>query len=89
MLPSLAKYKIMYVGIHLILLSIVLYKLSAMGLLPVSAADYVDLVPPLDVRPHPPRPSESSPTRDRFILELSIRISSLAGLGWRGMAVFY
>lgn len=49
MLPGLFKYKFMYVGIHLILLCIVLYKLSAMGLLPVAAADYVDLVPPLDV----------------------------------------
>jgi hypothetical protein len=43
---SLAKYKFMYAGIHLILLGIVAYKLSMMGLLPVSAADYVDLIPP-------------------------------------------
>jgi len=49
MLPSLVKYKVMYLGIHLILLVIVLWKLSAMGLLPVSAADYVDLVQPFEV----------------------------------------
>lgn len=49
MLPSLVKYKFMYIGINLILLGIVLYKMSAMGMLPVLAADYVDLVPPFDV----------------------------------------
>jgi len=38
-----------YLGIQVILFGIVLYKLSAMGLLPVSAADYVDLVPPFEV----------------------------------------
>ena len=43
------KYKVMYLGIYLILLGIVAYKLSAMGLLPVSAADYVDMVPPFEV----------------------------------------
>ncbi len=32
-------------AINFVLLGIVAYKLSAMGLLPVSAADYVDLVP--------------------------------------------
>lgn len=46
---SLGKYKFMYLGIQVILLGIVVYKLSAMGLLPVSAADYVDLVPPFEV----------------------------------------
>lgn len=50
MLPSLAKYKLMYLGIQLVLLGIVGYKLSVMGLLPVSVADYVDLVPPFQVR---------------------------------------
>lgn len=35
----------MYIGIQLILLGMVAYKLSSMGLLPVAAADYVDLVP--------------------------------------------
>lgn len=39
----------MYLGIQVILLGIVIYKLSAMGLLPVSAPDYVDLVPPFEV----------------------------------------
>jgi len=39
----------MYLGIYSILLAIVIYKLSAMGLLPVSAADYVDLVPAYEV----------------------------------------
>ena len=43
------KYKFMYLGIQLVLLGIVVYKLSAMGLLPVSAADYVDMVPPFKV----------------------------------------
>lgn len=42
---SLTKYKFMFMGIQLILLGMVAYKLSAMGLLPVAAADYVDLVP--------------------------------------------
>lgn len=42
---SLSKYKFMYMGIQLILLGMVAYKLSSMGLLPVAAADYVDLVP--------------------------------------------
>ncbi len=49
MLPSLFKYKFMYLGINLILLACVIYKMSAMGLLPVLAADYVDLVPTFDV----------------------------------------
>lgn len=51
MLPSLFKYKFMYAGINLILFGIVLYKMSAMGMLPVLAADYVDLVPTFDVSP--------------------------------------
>ena len=46
MLSSLVKYKLMYLGIQVVLLGIVVYKLSAMGLLPVSAADYVDMVRP-------------------------------------------
>lgn len=45
MVSSLVKYKFMYIGINLILIGLVGYKLSAMGLLPVAAADYVDLVP--------------------------------------------
>lgn len=49
MLPSLAKYKLMYLGIQVVMLGIVIYKLSVMGLLPVSAADYVDMVPPFQV----------------------------------------
>lgn len=48
-MSSLFKYKFMYVGIHLILLGIVLYKMAAMGMLPVLAADYVDMVPTFDV----------------------------------------
>ncbi len=39
-------------AINLVQLGIVAYKLSAMGLLPVSASDYIDLVPtyqPIDV----------------------------------------
>ena len=50
MLPSLVKYKFMYLGIQVVLLGIVIYKLSVMGLLPVSAADYVDLVTPFEVK---------------------------------------
>ena len=42
---SLFKYKVIYCGINMILVGIVAYKLSSMGLLPVAAADYVDLVP--------------------------------------------
>lgn len=49
MLPSLTKYKFMYIGINCILLGLVIYKMSAMGMLPVLAADYVDLVPTFDV----------------------------------------
>ena len=45
----MTKYKLMYLGIQIILLGIVVYKLSAMGLLPVSAADYVDMIPPFEV----------------------------------------
>jgi hypothetical protein len=35
----------MFIGIQMILMGMVAYKLSSMGLLPVAAADYVDLVP--------------------------------------------
>jgi len=49
MLPSLGKYKLMYLGINSILLGIVLWKMAAMGMLPVLAADYVDLIPTYDV----------------------------------------
>ena len=49
MLPSLVKYKFMYIGINLVLLGIVLYKMAAMGMLPVLAADYVDLMSPFEV----------------------------------------
>jgi preprotein translocase subunit SecY len=45
MVSSTFKYKVIYCAINLVLLGIVAYKLSSMGLLPVSAADYVDLVP--------------------------------------------
>ena len=45
----MTKYKLMYLGIQIILLGIVVYKLSAMGLLPVSAADSVDMIPPFEV----------------------------------------
>lgn len=48
MVGSLFKYKVIYAAINLIQLGIVAYKLSAMGLLPVSAPDYVDLVPIYD-----------------------------------------
>jgi hypothetical protein len=67
MLPSLAKYKLMYSGINLVLLGIVLYKMSAMGMLPVLAADYVDLVPTFDVITCQCRPSESWPKLDAMI----------------------
>ena len=49
MLPSLGKYKFMYIGINSVLLCIVIWKMAAMGMLPVLAADYVDLMPPFDV----------------------------------------
>jgi len=39
----------MYIGINSILLGIVLWKMAAMGMLPVLAADYVDLIRPFDV----------------------------------------
>jgi len=42
---STFKYKLIYMAINFVQLAIVAYKLSMMGLLPVSAADYVDLVP--------------------------------------------
>jgi|LakMenEpi03Aug12_release.lakeMendotaPanAssembly.Ray.scaffolds.fasta_scaffold1333422_1 hypothetical protein len=58
MLPSLVKYKFMYMGINLILFGIVIYKMSAMGMLPVLAADYVDLVPTFDVNHNQFRHSE-------------------------------
>ncbi len=52
LVASTFKYKVIYSAINLVLVGIVAYKLSTMGLLPVSAADYVDLVPtyePIDV----------------------------------------
>ena len=51
----------MYAGIQTVLLGIVVYKLSAMGLLPAAAADYVDLIQPFDVRYTTNRPSKSWP----------------------------
>ena len=45
MMDSLATYKLIYFGINIVLLGIIIYKLSAMGLLPVSPTDYVDLIP--------------------------------------------
>lgn len=64
MLPSLLRYKFMYLGIHIILLGIVLYKMASMGMLPVVAADYVDLLPPFDVFTHTCRLSELWPKHD-------------------------
>lgn len=58
MVSSLFKYKFMYVGINLILLGIVLYKMATMGMLPVLAADYVDMVPTFDVLDPQIRPCE-------------------------------
>ncbi len=45
MVSSTTRYKVIYCAINLVLVGIVAYKLSSMGLLPVAAADYVDLVP--------------------------------------------
>ena len=45
MVSDLTKYKLMYMGINLVLLGIIIYKLSVMGLLPVSPTDYIDLIP--------------------------------------------
>jgi hypothetical protein len=45
MVSSTFKYKVIYAAINFVQLGLVAYKLSAMGLLPVSAPDYVDLVP--------------------------------------------
>ena len=42
---GLAKYKAIYLAINLVLLGVVVYKLSMMGLLPVSPIDYIDLIP--------------------------------------------
>jgi len=42
---SLVKYKLMYISINIVVLAMVTWKLSSMGLLPVAAADYVDLFP--------------------------------------------
>ena len=56
---NLGKYKMIYLAIQVLLLGIVIYKLSAMGLLPISAADYVDLIPPFEVFYHLKIDSES------------------------------
>ena len=50
MVSDLTKYKLMYLGINLILLGIIIYKLSVMGLLPVSPTDYIDLIPFYEVK---------------------------------------
>lgn len=52
LVPSLLKYKAMYLGINIIILGIVVNKLSNMGLLPVSPTDYIDLIPPYRVLIH-------------------------------------
>ena len=44
------QYKLIHIGINLILLAMGLYKLNSMGLLPLSPSDYVDLVPKSRVR---------------------------------------
>jgi hypothetical protein len=43
---SLAFYKLIYVAIGLGQLGVVLYKAMSVGLLPIYASDWVDLVPP-------------------------------------------
>lgn len=45
-------FKLMYIGINLVLFGMGLYKLNTMGLLPLSPSDYVDLVPKSIVRPY-------------------------------------
>lgn len=70
MLPSLVKYKFMYVGINLILFGMVIYKMSAMGMLPVLAADYVDLVPTFDVNDNQFRHSESWQKHENIVIEI-------------------
>ena len=55
----------MYGAIYSILLGIVLYKLSMMGLLPVSAADYVDLIPPYEVSFYIVRQRQSSSIHEK------------------------
>jgi len=44
---SLIQYKLMYAGIQSVILSIGLYKLYTIGLLPLSPADWIDLISPL------------------------------------------
>ena len=70
MLPSLVKYKFMHVGINLVLLGLVLYKMASMGMLPVLAADYVDLMPPFEVEVNRDRQQESWLQRDQCSLTL-------------------
>ena len=71
MLPSLLKYKLMYVAINLVLLGLVLYKMAAMGMLPVLAADYADLMPPFEVYSQQKRPLESWLPPDPSVYEYS------------------
>ena len=42
---SLLKYKLIYMGINVICLVVVLFKLSKMGLLSFSPSAYIDMIP--------------------------------------------
>ena len=42
---SLIKFKLIYLMINLIILSIMLYKFYNMGLLPLNPSDYTELIP--------------------------------------------
>ena len=46
MSKSLLKYKLIYIGINLIIFGVVLHKLSKMGLLSFSSSAYIDMIPP-------------------------------------------
>jgi Protein of unknown function (DUF1077) len=41
----LLPYKLVYLGIHLFIFTIGLYKLYTIGLLPLNSADWIDMVP--------------------------------------------
>jgi len=46
------KYKLIFIGINMIILAIMLYKFYNMGLLPLNPSDYTDLIPKTKVFSH-------------------------------------
>ena len=81
---DLTMAKLTFVGLNLALLGVALYKLSTLGLLPITAADWVRLVLVLSLsRSLSPQSPKNFRRHAQLTLSLSLSLSLFAGIAAR------